>query len=185
MFVVPDVVPELCTDEVLVSEWLDAMSFDEACSLPQAQRNRIGEAVYRFYCGEMYRIGRFVGVEMFKPDARFLKQRYLDEAHAFFEKNGPLTIFLARFVPIVRTLAPIVAGSAKMSFSKFTLYNVLGAVVWGAGITLLGYWLGQIEAVQKLIEPIFILIVVLSVLPMFIEWYRRRRAGKAALDDAA
>lgn len=132
-----------------------------------------------------YWIGRFVGVEMFKPDARFLKQRYLDEAHAFFEKNGPLTIFLARFVPIVRTLAPIVAGSAKMSFSKFTLYNVLGAVVWGAGITLLGYWLGQIEAVQKLIEPIFILIVVLSVLPMFIEWYRRRRAGKAALDDAA
>ena len=59
-FVVPDVVPELCTDEVLVPEWLDAMSFDDACSLPQAQRNRIGEAVYRFYCGEMYRIGWFV-----------------------------------------------------------------------------------------------------------------------------
>ncbi|HNP55615.1 MAG TPA: VTT domain-containing protein [Gordonia sp. (in: high G+C Gram-positive bacteria)] len=133
-----------------------------------------------------YWIGRFIGVEMFKPDARFLKQRYLDEAHEFFEKNGPITIFLARFVPIVRTLAPIVAGSAKMSFSKFTAYNVLGAIVWGAGITLLGYWLGQFEIVQKLIEPIFILIVLLSILPMFIEWYRRRRvAGNAALDDPA
>lgn len=74
-FVVPDVVPELCTDEVLVSEWLDAMSFDDACSLPQAQRNRIGEAVYRFYCGEMYRIGRFVadphpGNVLVLPDGR-------------------------------------------------------------------------------------------------------------------
>lgn len=133
-----------------------------------------------------YWIGRFIGVEMFKPDARFLKQKYLDEAHEFFEKHGPITIFLARFVPIVRTLAPIVAGSAKMSFSKFTVYNVVGAIVWGSGITLLGYWLGQFEIVQKLIEPIFIAIVLLSILPMFIEWYRRRRvAAKASPDGAA
>ncbi|GED99158.1 hypothetical protein nbrc107697_31970 [Gordonia crocea] len=130
-----------------------------------------------------YWIGRFIGVEMFKPDARFLKQRYLDEAHEFFEKHGPIMIFLARFVPIVRTLAPIVAGSARMRFSVFTVYNVIGAIVWGAGITLLGYWLGQFEIVQKLIEPIFILIVLLSILPMVFEWYRRRRAG-TALDDA-
>ncbi|MGV9713206.1 DedA family protein [Gordonia sp. NPDC003424] len=122
-----------------------------------------------------YWIGRYVGTEMFKPDARFLKERYLIEAHEFFEKRGPITIFLARFVPIVRTIAPIVAGAARMKYSVFFIYNVAGAIVWGAGVTLLGYWLGGFEIVQKLIEPIFIAIVVVSVLPMFIEWYRRRR----------
>ncbi|ACY23232.1 SNARE associated Golgi protein-like protein [Gordonia bronchialis DSM 43247] len=125
-----------------------------------------------------YWIGRYVGTSMFKPDARFLKERYLTEAHEFFEKHGPVTIFLARFVPIVRTIAPIVAGAARMKYPVFFIYNVLGAIVWGAGITLLGYWLGRFEIVQKLIEPIFILIVVLSVAPMLIEWYRRRRAAK-------
>ncbi|GAA1482695.1 VTT domain-containing protein [Gordonia sinesedis] len=127
-----------------------------------------------------YWIGRYVGTEMFKPDARFLKERYLVEAHDFFEKHGPITIMLARFVPIVRTLAPIVAGAARMRYGVFVIYNVTGAIIWGAGITLLGYWLGRFEIVQKLIEPIFILIVVLSVAPMFIEWYRRRRAAKKA-----
>ena len=127
-----------------------------------------------------YWIGRFVGTEMFRPDARFLKEKYLDEANAFFEKHGPITIFLARFVPIVRTLAPIVAGAAKMRYTVFAIYNVVGAIVWGAGLVLLGYWLGGFEIIQKLIEPIFILIVVLSVAPMLIEWYRRRRNAKRA-----
>ncbi|MGB6125422.1 MAG: VTT domain-containing protein, partial [Gordonia sp. (in: high G+C Gram-positive bacteria)] len=121
---------------------------------------------------------------MFKPDARFLKERYIEEAHTFFEKHGPITIFLARFVPIVRTLAPIVAGAARMKFTVFTIYNVVGAIVWGAGIVLLGYWLGQFEIVQKLIEPIFILIVLVSVLPMVIEWLRRRRSGNEPAEIA-
>lgn len=134
-----------------------------------------------------YWIGRYAGTSMFKPEARFLKQRYLDEAHTFFEKHGPVTILLARFVPIVRTLAPIVAGAAKMKFAVFTIYNVVGAIVWGAGITLLGFWLGQFEIVQKLIEPIFILIVLISVLPMVFEWLRRRRnkTPDEAADTAA
>ncbi|MDL9938562.1 VTT domain-containing protein [Gordonia sp. ABSL1-1] len=132
-----------------------------------------------------YWIGRYVGTSMFKPDARFLKDRYLTEAHEFFEKHGPITIFLARFVPIVRTIAPIVAGAARMKYSVFFIYNVVGAIVWGAGITLLGFWLGRFEVVQKLIEPIFILIVLLSVAPMLIEWYRRRRAAKNAPDTVA
>ncbi|WHU47552.1 VTT domain-containing protein [Gordonia sp. L191] len=127
-----------------------------------------------------YWIGRFIGTEMFKPDARFLKERYLVEANEFFEKHGPITIFLARFVPIVRTLAPIVAGAARMKWAVFAVYNVVGAIVWGAGIVLLGYWLGRFEVIQKLIEPIFILIVILSIAPMLIEWYRRRRAAKRA-----
>jgi membrane-associated protein len=127
-----------------------------------------------------YWIGRYAGTAMFKPNARFLKQRYIDEAHEFFEKHGPITIFLARFVPIVRTLAPIVAGAAEMKYRVFVVYNVVGAIIWGCGITLLGYWLGQFEIVQKLIEPIFIAIVLISVLPMVWEAYRRHRAKKVA-----
>ncbi len=131
-----------------------------------------------------YWIGRNIGTAMFKPNARFLKQRYLDEAHAFFEQRGPAAIVIARFVPIVRTVAPITAGAARMSYAAFTLFNVLGAVVWGIGVTLLGYLLGQFEVVQKLLEPIFILIAVASVTPMFIEWYKRRRAAKRAGEPA-
>ena len=127
-----------------------------------------------------YWIGRNVGTAMFKPNARFLKQKYLDEAHLFFEQRGPFAIVIARFVPIVRTLAPITAGAARMNYAVFTLYNAVGAVVWGVGLTLLGYWLGRIEIIQKLLEPIVIGIVLLSVLPIAFEWYKRRKAAKRA-----
>ena len=127
-----------------------------------------------------YWVGRSIGTSMFKPNARFLKQRYLDEAHAFFEQRGPFAIVLARFVPIVRTLAPITAGAARMGYGVFTLFNVIGAVVWGIGLVLLGYGLGQFEIIQKLLEPIFILIALISVLPIFLEWRKRRKAAKAA-----
>jgi membrane-associated protein len=126
-----------------------------------------------------YFIGRGLGTSMFKPNARILKQKYLDEAHAFFEQRGPFAIVLGRFVPIVRTLVPLSAGAAKMNYGIFTLFNVIGAVVWGVGLTLLGYGLGQFEIIQKLLEPIFILIAVLSILPMVWEWYKRRRAAKS------
>lgn len=132
-----------------------------------------------------YFIGRTIGTSMFKPDARFLKQKYLDEAHAFFEQRGPFAIVIARFVPIVRTLAPITAGAAQMRYAVFTFYNVLGAVVWGVGLVLLGYWLGGFEIIQKLLEPIFIVIVLASVAPMFIEWLKRRRAAKRAAESQA
>jgi membrane-associated protein len=127
-----------------------------------------------------YWIGRSIGTSMFKPKARFLKQRYLDEAHAFFEARGPFAIVLARFVPIVRTLAPITAGAARMNYGVFTLFNVIGALVWSLGLILLGYWLGQFEVIQKLLEPIFILIALASLTPIFIEWYKRRRRAKRA-----
>ncbi|WP_348730533.1 VTT domain-containing protein [uncultured Mycolicibacterium sp.] len=127
-----------------------------------------------------YWIGRNVGTAMFKPNARFLKQKYLDEAHLFFEQRGPFAIVIARFVPIVRTLAPITAGAARMNYAVFTLYNAVGAIVWGVGLTLLGYWLGRIEIIQKLLEPIVIGIVLLSVLPIAFEWYKRRKAAKRA-----
>jgi membrane-associated protein len=132
-----------------------------------------------------YFVGRTIGTSMFTPDAKVLKQRYLDEAHAFFEQRGPFAIVLGRFVPIVRTLVPLTAGAAKMNYGVFTLFNVIGAVVWGVGLTLLGYGLGQFSIIQKLLEPIFILIALVSVLPIFIEWLKRRRAAKAAGDEPA
>jgi membrane-associated protein len=135
-----------------------------------------------------YLIGRFIGTSMFKPKARFLKQKYLDEAHTFFEERGPAAIVITRFVPIIRTLVPLTAGAAKMNYAVFTAFNLVGAIAWGAGLPLLGYGLGQFEIIQKLLEPIFILIAVASVAPMFIEWYKRRRAAKrvgGAIEPAA
>jgi membrane-associated protein len=127
-----------------------------------------------------YFIGRSIGTSMFKPNARVLKQKYLDEAHAFFEQRGPFAIVLGRFIPIVRTLIPLTAGAAKMNYGVFTLFNVIGAVLWGVGLTLLGYGLGQFEIIQKLLEPIFILIAVVSIMPMVWEWWKRRKAAKQA-----
>lgn len=131
-----------------------------------------------------YLIGRSIGTSMFKPNARFLKQRYLVEAHAFFEQRGPSAVVITRFVPIIRTLVPLTAGAAKMNYAVFTGFNLIGAVAWGAGLTLLGYGLGQFEIIQKLLEPIFILIALASVAPMFIEWYKRRRAANGASGHA-
>ncbi len=88
-------------------------------------------------------------------------------------------------MPIVRTLAPITAGAAQMKYAVFTLYNIIGAVLWGVGLTLLGYGLGQFEVIQKLLEPIFILIAIVSVAPMIWEWHKRRKAAKDATDTQA
>ncbi|ORM37868.1 VTT domain-containing protein [Williamsia sp. 1135] len=125
-----------------------------------------------------YFLGNRFGYSLFKPDAKVLKTKYIDEAHEFFEKHGPITIFLARFVPIVRTFAPLVAGAARMKYTTFLTYNVIGAIVWGAGVTLLGYWLGQITFIQENIDYIFLLIVFVSVLPIISEIVKRyRRRG--------
>jgi membrane-associated protein len=125
-----------------------------------------------------YFLGNRFGYSLFKPDAKVLKTKYIEEAHEFFEKHGPITIFLARFVPIVRTFAPLVAGAARMKYTTFLTYNVIGAIVWGAGVTLLGYWLGQITFIQENIDYIFLLIVFVSVLPIISEIVKRyRRRG--------
>ncbi|MFI5716253.1 VTT domain-containing protein [Nocardia sp. NPDC051750] len=127
-----------------------------------------------------YLIGSRGGTALFKSnDAKIFKKSYIDESHAFFEKHGPITIVLARFVPIVRTFAPVVAGAAKMKYSVFLTYNVLGGVLWGAGVTMLGYLLGQIEIVRDNVDLIFLLIVAVSVLPIVWEVVKRYRAGRA------
>ena len=103
-------------------------------------------------------IGAKGGTALFKnDDAKFFKKKYIDESHAFFEKHGPITIILARFVPIVRTFAPVVAGASKMKYSLFLTYNIVGGILWGAGVTMLGYFLGQIQFIRDNVDYIFIL----------------------------
>ncbi|MEV0609719.1 VTT domain-containing protein [Polymorphospora rubra] len=136
-----------------------------------------------------YMFGRKVGPALFRrPNSRLFKQENLLKAHEFFEKYGPRSIVLARFVPIVRTFTPIVAGVSKMNYRTFVIYNIVGGILWGTGVTVLGYFLGQIPFVKANIEFILILIVFLSVLPIIIEfgraWLAGRRQPKPA-DQAA
>ncbi|MGY1499985.1 DedA family protein [Streptomyces sp. QTS52] len=125
-----------------------------------------------------YMFGKKVGPSLFnRPDSRLFKQENVVKAHEFFEKYGPKSLILARFVPIVRTFTPIIAGVSGMKYRSFLTFNVIGGVLWGAGVTLLGSWLGNIAFVKKNIEPILLLIVLVSVVPIIIEFARAR--GKA------
>ena len=123
-----------------------------------------------------YTIGRVSGPRVFnRPDSRLFQQEYVDKSYAYFERYGGRTIVLARFVPIVRTFAPVVAGVSRMSRRVFTTYNVVGAVVWAAGVPLLGFYLGQIQWVADNLEKVLLGIVFLSVLPILVEGLRARR----------
>ncbi|TCN49260.1 membrane-associated protein [Rhodococcus sp. SMB37] len=140
-----------------------------------------------------YFIGTKGGAKLFKDDdAKLFKKKYIDESHRFFLRHGPAMIFLARFVPIVRTYAPLVAGAAKMPYRVFIIYNVIGGIVWGAGVTLLGYLLGQISFIAENVDYIFLLIVFVSVLPIISEVGKRFLASRknagaenTASDEAA
>ncbi|MEU6340024.1 VTT domain-containing protein [Streptomyces sp. NPDC046977] len=128
-----------------------------------------------------YLFGRKVGPSLFRrPDSKLFKQENIEKAHEFFEKYGAKSIVLARFVPIVRTFTPIVAGVSRMNYRTFVTYNIIGGTLWGAGVTLLGYWLGQIAFVREHIELMLVAIVVLSVVPIAIEFLRARAAAKKA-----
>ncbi|MFD7690866.1 DedA family protein [Streptomyces sp. NPDC059781] len=128
-----------------------------------------------------YMIGKFFGPKLFsRPNSKLFKQENLEKAHEFMEKYGPKAIVLARFVPIVRTFAPIVAGAGRMKYRTFLTYNLIGGVAWGCGVTLAGYWLGQIEFIKTNVEPILVLIVLVSVVPIIIEYLRERGKKKRA-----
>ncbi|MFG2354717.1 DedA family protein [Streptomyces sp. NPDC048521] len=128
-----------------------------------------------------YMFGKKVGPSLFnRPDSRLFKQENVTKAHEFFEKYGPKSLVLARFVPIVRTFTPIIAGVSGMKYRSFLTFNVIGGVLWGAGVTLLGSWLGNIEFVKTNIEAILILIVLISVIPIAIEFLRARSKNKKA-----
>ncbi|MBB5120429.1 membrane-associated protein [Streptomyces eurocidicus] len=128
-----------------------------------------------------YLFGRKVGPALFKrPDSRLFKQENVEKAHEFFEKYGPKSLVLARFVPIIRTFTPIIAGVSRMNYRSFLIFNVIGGVLWGAGVTLLGAALGKVEFVNKHIELILVAIVLISVVPVAIELLRARSKGKKA-----
>ncbi|MFD3498862.1 DedA family protein [Streptomyces sp. NPDC058678] len=128
-----------------------------------------------------YMIGKFFGPRLFsRPNSKLFKQENLEKAHEFMEKYGPKAIVLARFVPIVRTFAPIVAGAGRMKYRTFLTYNIVGGVLWGTGVTLAGYWLGQIDLIKKNVEAILVLIVIVSVVPIAVEYLRERSKKKRA-----
>ncbi len=122
-----------------------------------------------------YWFGRRLGPTLFdRPKSRFFNPQNVDRANRFFDRYGAKTIVLARFVPIIRTFAPIVAGIGTMKYRTFVTFNIVGGLLWGAGVTSLGYYLGEISAVRNNIEIAIVAIVVISVLPMLIEVIRHR-----------
>jgi membrane-associated protein len=133
-----------------------------------------------------YQFGKQAGPSIFrKPDARLFRQEYVQHTKDFFDKHGPKTVVLARFVPVVRTFAPVLAGVGEMNRRTFTIYNVVGALVWAVGVTTLGYALGSAigeDNVDKYLYPIIAVIILVSFIPPFLEWRKHR---KAKTDDEA
>lgn len=132
-----------------------------------------------------YVFGRRVGPALFRrPDSRFFKQENVDKSKAFFDKHGAKTIVLARFVPIVRTFAPIVAGASRMHYRTFVTYNVVGGSLWALGVTTLGYFLGQVDVIEQNLEIAILTIVALSVTPIALELWKGRKERRTSIDVA-
>lgn len=134
-----------------------------------------------------YYLGYFVGPKLFsRPDSRFFKQEHVDKTHEFLERHGPKAVVLARFVPLVRTFITWIAGIGRMDPKRYFTYTVIGGILWAAGITVLGSLLGNIGFIRNNVDSIFILIVLVSVVPILIEYLRNRREKKArAADNSA
>jgi membrane-associated protein len=126
-----------------------------------------------------YWIGHKVGPRVFREDVRFLKREYLTRTERFYEKHGGKTIFLARFVPIIRTFAPFVAGIGTMEYGRFLVYNVLGGIVWTAAFVFAGYFFGNIPVVREHFSLVIVAIVVVSIVPMLYEVAMARREREA------
>jgi membrane-associated protein len=123
-----------------------------------------------------YWIGHRAGPAVFRrEESRFFKAEYVEQAHTFFQRHGARTIVLARFVPIVRTFATVMAGASRMDLRVYALYSVIGGIAWAAGVTALGHWLGAVDVVREHIELFAIGVVVLSLVPVAVELLRARR----------
>jgi membrane-associated protein len=128
-----------------------------------------------------YAIGRRIGPKAFTSEKSMLfNKKHLLKTQAFYERHGGKTIIIARFIPIIRTFAPFVAGIGEMKYRRFFMFNVVGAAVWVTGFTLLGYWFGNLPIVKKRFSIVIVAIIVLSVMPGVIEFIRERRRGAAA-----
>jgi membrane-associated protein len=126
-----------------------------------------------------YLFGRRVGPSLFDRDqSRFFNPNNVQKAQDFFDRHGAKTIVMARFVPVVRTFAPIVAGVGRMNYRTFVTFNIVGGLLWGVGVTTLGYFLGEVSWIESNIEIALIAIVLLSVLPVVLEVVRHRRSAR-------
>jgi membrane-associated protein len=124
-----------------------------------------------------YEIGAQFGTKLFKPGARFFKPEYERRAHELVEEQGPKAVILARFIPIVRTIAPILVGMSEMRRRVFFVFNAIGAAIWAIGVSLAGFYLGKhIKNVDHYLLPIILVIIVLSLIPPVLEYRRQRRA---------
>jgi membrane-associated protein len=130
-----------------------------------------------------YWIGHRIGPRVFQEDVRFLKREYLERTQQFYEKHGGKTIFLARFIPIIRTFAPFVAGVGTMRYGKFIVYNVVGALVWTTLFTFAGFFFGNIPVVRDHFGLVVVAIIVISVLPVFYELVQQRLRPRPASDN--
>ncbi|MBY0264772.1 MAG: DedA family protein [Burkholderiales bacterium] len=123
-----------------------------------------------------YSVGRYIGPRVFSHgESRWLNPKHLQRAHEFYERHGGKTIIIARFVPIIRTYAPFVAGAASMTYSKFALYNVSGAILWVVSLAYLGYFFGNLPVIKDNLSLVIIGIIILSILPGVVEILRQRR----------
>lgn len=125
-----------------------------------------------------YGVGHYLGPRVFRStESRWLNPRHLQRAHAFYERHGGKTIIIARFVPIVRTYAPFVAGAASMSYSRFALYNVTGAALWVVSLGYAGYFFGNMPVIKDNLTLVIIAIIIVSILPGVVEYLRHRNKG--------
>ncbi|MEZ5184868.1 MAG: VTT domain-containing protein [Candidatus Nanopelagicales bacterium] len=132
-----------------------------------------------------YWIGYKAGPKLFsRPDSRFFRKEYVDKTHQFFERYGARAVVLARFVPIVRTFITAMAGVGRMNFRTYIVYSTIGGILWGAGVTVLGYLLGNVPFVKDHIELILIGVVGVSVLPIVFEYWRHKREAAALADQS-
>jgi membrane-associated protein len=126
-----------------------------------------------------YWVGNYIGPKVFQmQNSRIFKKEYLDRTHQFYEKYGPITIVIGRFVPIIRTFAPFLAGVGSMTYGKFLIYNVVGGLLWIFSFTLGGYFFGNLPFVKKNFTFVIFVIIIISVMPTVIEYFRQRKAAK-------
>ena len=140
----------------------------------------MGVLVSAALCGDNanYWIGRWAGPKVFRaPDSRWFSRKYLERTHAFYERHGGKAIIIARFVPIVRTYVPFVAGIGTMSYARFLGFSVVGALLWVVSLCQAGYWFGNIPLVKDNLGVVIVIIVAISLTPIAVEFLRERRSG--------
>jgi len=169
------VTPFLPGDSLLFAVGALASIPDSGLSLPLIAALLIAAAILGDAVN--YTVGAYIGPRVFaSEESRWLNKKHLMRTHEFYEKYGGKTIILARFVPIIRTFAPFVAGVGSMTYPRFALYNVTGGVVWVLSFLLAGYWFGQLPVVKEYFHLVIVAIIVISIVPIVVEFIKARRA---------